>query len=110
MRHTFATNTARTLLVISALLGSFPAIAEEANGAGHSRLHASQEPVVCDWLVTNKVLTHQTHWGCWEPATGYVRTAISSTSVENYEGNELQSASRTRRKSEINGSQLPSMQ
>ena len=109
MRRTYISRAAITLLAISTLLGSVSATAEEANRAGKSSLLASQEPVVCGWLVTNNVPAHQARWGCWEPATGYVRTAISSMSLENDKDNELQSFSEARRIVEGNGAQLPFM-
>lgn len=92
MDHTTAKKAASTLLSVSILLGSFPAIAGEGKENAQPSLQASHEPAVCDWLVTKDLLAHQARWECWEPATGYVRTAISATSVDNREGNELQSA------------------
>ena len=92
MHHTTTKKAASTLLAVSTLLGSVPAMAWEVEGNGLPRHDASQEPVVCDWLATENLLSQGVRWECWEPATGYVRTAISATSVENREGNEQQSA------------------
>ena len=92
MQHTTSKNAASTLLAVITLLSSFPAEAGEVEGNGLPRQDALQEAVACDWLVTKKLLAHQVRWECWEPATGYMRSAISATSVEDHEGNGLQSA------------------
>lgn len=91
MHQTTANKVAIIFVVISTLLGSHPATAGEVEGNAGSRLHASQEAEECDWLATRNFLAHEERWECWEPATGYVRTAISATRAEIYEGNGLQS-------------------
>ena len=90
--HMTAKNGAKAFLVASTLLASLPAMADESNGADHPARYTSQDPVLCDSLVSNNLFERQTRWECWEPATGYVRTTISSTSLENHENNGLQSA------------------
>ena len=94
IRQMNAAKAARTFLVAGALLGSLPATADEHKGAGHPVLYASEEPVICDWKVTDSDSEQQTRWECWEPATGYVRIAISSKRIENREHNMLQSVFR----------------
>ena len=94
IRHTTAAPVASAFLVASAILGSFPAKADESNRAGHPDHYATEEPVVCDWVGTDTEIEQQTRWECLESATGYVRVAISSTRVENQEHNMLQNAFR----------------